>query len=241
MLKIIKNDDSAKTAITLPTIEANTTISESFNGTSYVLQGTIGSFSSFYFSNGAITVLPLTLLNFTGKLENNASLLQWTTENEINTSQFTIERSTNAHDFSRIGAVAGAGNSSSAVNYKFTDYDVLKQPSSVVYYRLKMADKDGKYKYSDIVKITLPFITGRVNLFPNPANEEVNVTIDAPNDGKTQWKLLDNTGRVVLQSNTPLKKGNNSFSISISKLSTGIYYFVVSGAGIDQQVKLQKL
>ncbi|MEJ0103283.1 MAG: PQQ-dependent sugar dehydrogenase [Bacteroidota bacterium] len=241
LLKIIKNDDSAKTAITLPTIEANTTISESFNGTSYVLQGTIGSFSSFYFSNGAITVLPLTLLNFTGKLENNASLLQWTTENEINTSQFTIERSTNAHDFSRIGAVAGAGNSSSAVNYKFTDYDVLKQPSSVVYYRLKMADKDGKYKYSDIVKITLPFITGRVNLFPNPANEEVNVTIDAPNDGKTQWKLLDNTGRVVLQSNTPLKKGNNSFSISISKLSTGIYYFVVSGAGIDQQVKLQKL
>ncbi|MBS1574180.1 MAG: PQQ-dependent sugar dehydrogenase [Bacteroidetes bacterium] len=242
LLKIIKNSDSAKTAIVSSTIAANTTIAESFNsGQSYVLQGTINSFSSFYFSSGPITILPVTLLSFTGDFENNAALLRWTTEKEVNTSQFVIERGTNGRDFVSIGTVAAKGNSSSSINYTYSDNDIMKQSSSIVYYRLKMMDKDNAFKYSDVVKITLPFTSGRVNLFPNPATEEVNVAVDAPFDGKAQWKLMDNTGRIILQSKESLKKGNNNFAISISKLSTGIYYFVISGAGIDQQIKLQKL
>ncbi|MGC4037672.1 MAG: PQQ-dependent sugar dehydrogenase [Chitinophagaceae bacterium] len=241
LLKIIKNDDSAKTAIVNSTILANTTIAENYNGQSYVLQGTIRSFSSFYFSSGSVTMLPVTLLSFTGNLQSNTTLLQWRTEKEVNTSQFIIERSTDGRNFAQIGQVAAKGSSTTNVDYRFTDYDVMKQSSSVVYYRLKMTDKDGAYKYSDIVKITIPFVNGRVNLFPNPANDEINVTIDAPVDGKAEWKLLDNSGRVVLQSKQQLRKGNNSFTVNINTLATGIYFMQIKGAELNENIKLQKL
>ena len=110
-LKIIKNEDSAKMAITLPTTLVNTTVSETFSsGNSYVLQGTIGEFSSFYFSNSAIIPLPLNLVTFKGSLQNSTTLLEWQTANEINTSNFAVERSTDGRNFQQIGTVAATGN-----------------------------------------------------------------------------------------------------------------------------------
>jgi predicted CopG family antitoxin len=127
------------------------------------------------------------------------------------------------------------------MKYNYTDYEAAMQSSTIVYYRLKMVDKDGAYSYSDIINLTIPAVAGKMTVFPNPANDEVTVTVAAPQDGRLQWKLMDNTGRIVMQQTAQLKKGNNSFSVSINKLSAGLYYLTATGAGIDQQVKLQKL
>ena len=241
-LKIIKNEDSAKMAITLPTTLANTTVSEIFSsGNSYVLQGTIGEFSSFYFSNSAIIPLPLNLVTFKGSLQNGTTLLEWQTANEINTSNFTVERSTDGRNFQQIGTVAATGNAGVTNKYSYTDYDVTRQSFSVVYYRLKVVDIDGSYTYSDIVTITLPFITSRVALFPNPAAHEVNVTITTAIDGKVKWQLIDNAGRIVIHNSIAAKKGNNNIVINLNRLSTGTYFLIVSGSDIDQKVKLEKL
>jgi len=62
----------------------------------------------------------------------------------------------------------------------------------------------------------------------------------APLDGKVEWKIADNTGRVVMQQSAHLKKGNNNLVININRLSAGLYYLAMSVAGIDQKVKLQK-
>jgi hypothetical protein len=67
------------------------------------------------------------------------------------------------------------------------------------------------------------------------------VTIGAISDGNVQWKILDNAGHTVLQNAAGLKKGRNNIVINIHKLSAGIYYLSVTGAGIDKKVKLQKL
>jgi len=240
-LKIIKNEDSAKMKISSPTVLQHTTISEAFNGNSYVLQGTIGEFSSFYFGNSAIIPLPLNLLTFKGSLQNSTTVLEWVTENEANTSKFIVERSTDGRNFQQIGTVLAAGNSSVNNKYSFTDYDVTRQSSSVVYYRLKMVDSDDAYKYSSVVTITLPDVTSRVALFPNPASHEVNVTITTAIDGKVKWQLIDNAGRIVNHSSITAKKGNNNLVINLNRLSTGTYFLIVSGADIDQKVKLEKL
>jgi hypothetical protein len=69
----------------------------------------------------------------------------------------------------------------------------------------------------------------------------VKVTIVAPVDGIVKWNLIDNSGRVVMQNSTLVKKGNNSLVFQVDKLSTGFYYLSVLGAEIDQKVKLEKL
>lgn len=239
-LKIRKNADACGPSLTASATDITPTYAEAHGVSGYVLQGNINSFSSFYIG-GTSVILPLKLLLFKGSLQNNSVYLQWKTNNEANTSQFIIERSLNGEGFTKIGTVSASGNTTVPVDYSYTDIDACSQSSEILYYRLKIMDRNGVFTYSDVVTISLPYVAGRIAVFPNPANDEVKVSIASATDGTAQWKLFDNTGRLVLQNIAPLRKGNNSMLININKLSAGMYYFNVSGAGINQNVKLQKL
>jgi trimeric autotransporter adhesin len=239
-LRILKNNDACAAAVASNTTLINPTFALAHGAGGYMLQGNITSFSSFYIGSSNIT-LPLQLIYFTGTLKNNATLLNWETENEKDVSSFIVERGIDGHNFSGIGTVAAIGNTTNKSQYAYTDYDVTKQSSPVVYYRLRMVDVDGGFTYSQVVTISLADITGRVSVFPNPASQKVTVSINAPANGKVSWKLTDNTGRIVLQNTDMLRQGANNLQIDVNRLPSGLYYLTVSGAGIDQKVKLQKL
>lgn len=239
-LKILKNNDACAAAVASNTTLINPTFTLAHGAGGYMLQGNVNSFSSFYIGSSNIT-LPLQLIYFTGTLKNNATWLNWETENEKNVSSFVVERGIDGRNFSSIGTVAAIGNTTSKSQYAYTDYDVTKQSSPVVYYRLRMIDIDGSFTYSQVVAISLADITGRVYVFPNPASQKVTVSINAPVNGKVIWKLTDNTGRIVLQNTDLLRQGNNNLQIDVNRLQSGLYYLTVAGAGIDQKVKLQKL
>jgi hypothetical protein len=246
LLRILKNNDPcratalATTTMITPTNTVLTDLQQGANG--YVLQADISGFSSFYFGTANVT-LPLDLLTFTGSLQSNATtLLKWQTENEVNTSYFDIERSSDGNSFNKIGTVNAAGNNTSVLDYSFTDNDVANQQSLILYYRLKMADINGAVKYSNVITITLADITGRITVMPNPVTNEARVTVAAPEDGRLHYKIIDNAGRTILQKTLQVRKGAvNTISIDMSKLSTGMYYLNVTGAGMNNNMKLQKL
>ena len=242
-IKIFKNNDPCGSNMTAnPNIVPMDFSAEAFGSNAYVLQGTISSFSTFYFGSNSLITLPVNLLTFSGSLQtDNTALLKWETANETNTSEFILERSLDGHNFQQIGTVAAIGNSGINNKYSFIDDNASRQSSSVVYYQLKMVDNDGSYTFSDIVTITLPLITSKVSLFPNPAARQVNVTITTAIDGKVKWQLIDNAGRILNHSSIAAKKGNNNIVINLNRLSTGTYFLIVSGADIDQKVKLEKL
>ena len=106
-----------------------------------------------------------------------------------------------------------------------------------------MIDRDGAFKYSSIVAISLNDITGRITIAPNPVVSGVSVKVNmmAPSDGKVRWKIIDNNGRTVLKNTLDVRKGNNNMTINVDRLPSGLYYMSVFGAGIDQNIKLQKL
>lgn len=244
-LQILKNNDPCSSAITNATTLITPTYAEAFGPNGYMLQGNISGFSSFYFASSNFT-LPLDLLTFTGHLQsNNTVLLDWKTENEVNTSHFVIERGTDGNHFTGIGNVPANGRTNTggaSFTYSFTDNDAANQPSQKLYYRLKMVDIDGTFKYSNIISITLPLTIGKLIISPNPVINEVKVTIASPADGKLQWKLMDNVGRIIQKGIESVKKGTgNSFTINMTKLPAGTYNLSVTGAGNDQNVKMQKL
>ncbi|HLG40420.1 MAG TPA: T9SS type A sorting domain-containing protein, partial [Chitinophagaceae bacterium] len=176
-----------------------------------------------------------------GNLDNNTALLKWTTSSELNSDYFSVERSVDGSSYAAIGIVTASGNSTASVGYSYADNDVTYLSSSLIYYRLKIVDKDGNYSYSNVVTISLADIAGRVTISPNPATEKIMVTIGALTEGQAQWKITDNTGRVVIQGSSQLKQGRNTVQLNMNKLSSGIYYLSVYGGGIDQKIKLQKL
>ncbi len=220
----------------------STVIKTTFGSNGYVLQSNnLTSFSSFFFGNAANTSLPVEMLSFTGHLENQGTLLNWATSNEVNSANFIIERSADGTNYSAIGTVAASGNTNTDHNYAYTDNDASNQSVPVLYYRLKIVDIDGQFGYSNVIVINLATIAGKVTVFPNPLATEAKVTIAALADGKAHWKILDNAGRVVMQNSAQVRKGNNNVTINLSKLSAGIYYLSVNGGGVSQEVKLQKL
>ena len=239
-LKILKNNDACGSAIASNTQLINPVFAEAHGTNGYMLQASINSFSSFYFSSDAIT-LPVELVYFKGALQNNSDNLKWETFNENNASHFIIERSIDNRNFENIGKVSANGNSTAAIQYSYIDNDVNTLSSTIIYYRLKMVDADGQYKYSAIVTIYLADITGRITVSPNPASNETTLQISATTSGKASWKLIDNSGRVVKQSNIHLKRGSNNVVIHIGGIPAGLYYLQLSGAGFDQNIKFQKL
>jgi glucose/arabinose dehydrogenase len=239
-LKIIKNEDSCQNQINTSTVLVNTTVAEEFgkyNG--YVLQGDISGFSTFFFSPDLIT-LPVNLLTFKGSLQGDDGFLQWQTAQETNTAHFVIERSLDGTNFSSVGTVTASGNSTSTIDYSYLDNDITSLPVTLVYYRLRMVDIDGQFSYSKVVTIQLPFVAGRVSVLPNPVINKAKVTIFAAAGGRVQWRLVDNSGRIIMNGTEQVSQGNNQFDVNMSKLTAGMYYLTLTGAGIDQNIKLQK-
>jgi hypothetical protein len=168
-------------------------------------------------------------------------LLKWKTENEINTSNFVVERSIDGTNFNTIGSVAASGNSSTIRTYSFNDADVANQRAATIYYRLKLADINGSFKYSNTISVSLPITKATITVSPNPASNELKASVISPVTGNASWQVIDNAGRTVMYSSTTLKKGNNSISININQLAAGSYYLYISGQGIDMKTKFQKL
>jgi hypothetical protein len=83
------------------------------------------------------------------------SQLQWSTGVEDNFQMFVIERSADARNFFTVGQVNAKGSYS---QYDFSDTSPLDQANSrLFYYRLKMVDRDGTYRYSDVREVALSF------------------------------------------------------------------------------------
>lgn len=173
-------------------------------------------------------VLPIILseLNLT-KYNKNSSLLTWSTSSEVNSDYFNIERSQDGNKWETIGKVDAAGTSNRKNNYKFLDENLkLDKEENIFYYRLKMVDIDGIYKYSEIRNILFTNEKNKIIAFPNPTREVLNLDLSGMelSRGDISIILFDEAGRNVL-----LRKNvNNSLhTIELKDLPAGNYNVVV--------------
>ena len=119
-------------------------------------------------SSGIISgdVLPITLSDFNVTLTNDQTAeITWQTQLEINSDYFTIERSKDGSDWQIIGTIEAKGNSSFISYYSFRDADPLP---GINYYRLQMADLDGKNVNSEVIYIEASSVEEAVSIYPNP-------------------------------------------------------------------------
>jgi len=155
----------------------------------------------------------LTLVSFTAqKIEQSQVKLAWVSDNEINTSHFIIERSTDGILFKTVGSVPAAGSGKN--NYSFIN--TIPNIPSTYYYRLKNFDIDGKYKYSAIVRINNSDAIIKLSVFPIPATEFITII-----SGKKQEAFItNNIGQSI--KNILLIRGNQT--VNIAGWPTGVYF-----------------
>lgn len=187
-----------------------------------------------------VTALPVKYRSFDAVTNDNVVTLKWITENEINNHHFEVERSFDGNSFKTIGLVLdGYAAGSGSKSYMMKDNSPALIDASVVYYRLKQVDQDGKYTYSNTLVVRMQSISGvRMQVSPNPFVENLNVRFTASEAGTAQVQIITMNGQKVQVQQATIGKGNNTIQVQgISKLNAGIYIaqLVVNGVVTDNQ------
>ncbi|MEO6328523.1 MAG: T9SS type A sorting domain-containing protein [Ginsengibacter sp.] len=191
-----------------------------------------------YKLDGIFTPLPINLSEFTVKLSAADALLNWTTLTEINTKDFTIERSYDGQHFESIGNVPASNTSASKHNYSFTDADVATSGKTILYYRIISYDKDGKSETTNVIFVKLKGSNNwNVSLLSNPVHSYANVLLNGVT-GNLQLSVRDLNGRTLYKD--ARQNINGQINIPVTHLKPGMYILVAEMDNERKAVKFVK-
>jgi hypothetical protein len=181
------------------------------------------------------TPLPVELLSFTGEREKEIVALRWSTASEINNDHFDLQRSYDKENYTTIGTIMGAGNSTIVNSYVFNDLDPL---TGVNYYRLQQVDYDGKVTTYPVVG--LRFDRNVSSIFPNPVSEFSNLSFSSDKDKFIDLRVFDAVGKMVFSKTEQVIKGENEIHLDVSAFTKGIYYLRISDEFTTDHIRFTK-
>lgn len=184
--------------------------------------------------------VPISLINFQAIQKRDDVMCMWETAFEQNSNKFIIERSNDAINYSVAGIVHAKGNSTIPFNYIFADKNVAGQFREILYYRLKMIDLDGSFKYSHVVRINVKD-NDAINIYPNPVVNTFSFQYVSEISEVASASLYDYAGREVYNKKVILIAGNNTIYIHASTLNPGFYIlsFIASDSFNSKILKIQ--
>ncbi|UAY52021.1 DUF7619 domain-containing protein [Ferruginibacter albus] len=212
-------------------------VSFSVKPQSTLSSGSIDNTAAIYFdynspvvTNTASTLIsdgtvPLQLLSFSGSMQtvSNTVLLRWNTANEFNTNYFTVEQSADRMHFTEIKNLTAKGIGDNSYNYSVPAKD------AVMYYRIKITDKDGHYIYSNIVEIKYIADNNDLIVLNNPVTNTLFIKTNAYSLINTKAVIVTSKGeevkRIILQQGIQ--------RINVNELAAGVYY-IKAGTGIKK-------
>jgi hypothetical protein len=181
------------------------------------------TFSILFIDNVSISpvlcAVPLTLVDFYADFYSGKNIqLKWQTAAEINVSRFEIELSKDATRFIKAGTVAAQGLNSGS-EYSFNVSNV----NSISYYRLKVIDLDGSFKYSKIllVKNNGQNASGQFSVNPNIIDAAGMLHLRSEVKGEYQLSIKNTLGQIEYTKMLQLNTGNND--VHTDHLSKGLH------------------
>jgi len=165
-----------------------------------------------------IITLPIELINFDGRCENNLITLNWSTASERNNDFFTIEQTCDGVNFEKVAEIDGAGDSQSPLNYTTT---ISRDCPGYSYFRLSQTDFDGKMETFHMISIDCSD-DSEILIYPNPVNNEL--TIHVGENSVERIELFDAAGRLVITRNYFEGVSNANISLDLSGVNNGVYW-----------------
>ena len=169
----------------------------------------------------------ISLVSFTGKVEENANVLNWVTGSEYQNNFFTIARSTDGINFKSLATINGAGTSTSEKYYSYSDKNA---PSGVAYYRLSQTDYDGSVTVVEELVVLVRDTHGLsvTSVIPNPTLGESLVSFHNPVNGLVEVRVFDVAGKLIQNKMINAINGLNSVNINLTDSARGVYFVTIS-------------
>jgi len=185
------------------------------------------------FSVADLSTLPLESISLKAQAGfTNEINLAWSTQSEINVKEFIVERENKNGVFESIGNVS-AKTGSANNTYSFVDW---LAPEGRNYYRLKIADQDGSFKYSAVSSAVSSKVS-ELLVYPNPSSGSLTVNhLRAEKNASLSVFSLSGEAKVRVN----LVEGTSSTPLNLSSLIPGFYTIKLQNGSQIQSVKFIK-
>jgi hypothetical protein len=171
--------------------------------------------------------LPVTLTSFSAAVQNCQANLNWKVSNAANFSHFVIEKSKDGRSFSGISTVSYSKN---VADYSYTDKSIGE---GTFYYRLKLADIDGKYEYSSIESIYAACREKQIKVYPTLTKGEVYIDLPSGYE-QAQIEVYNALGQLLQLPNNDKVSQSGTHSVQLHGTAQGQYLLkIINGSEVN--------
>ncbi len=223
------NGNNAISTITVPNLTAGLAYLVHVDG----VNNTAATFS-LRFSGSA---LPLKVNQFKGSQQGSNNLLHWDVLSDYKVQTAQLEVSKDGSLFQVLDNI-----STHLVSGKITGSYTDANNAITKYYRLKLQEQDGSVVYSNIVSLQGKGQVQSLQVFPNPAQQQLNVYVNATYVGLLSIKVTDLLGKVLMQENRKVAQiGLQNIELQLPKnLISGTYLLHVLNGQNTYKTKFMK-
>lgn len=180
--------------------------------------------------------LPLHTLDLNAQLQEAKVTLKWVAENEMETRQFVIQRSTDGVNYTDIASKPMAGPINTPTQYIFVNDIQNLLSHNIIYYRIKAEDNLMRFAYSNIATVR-PGKTSGIRVWPNPFIHDISITFNGLASGKTDVMVSDNNGKTVWSGSFDTRRGVNQLSVTgVDHLPSGFYMVTIHERSSSQRL-----
>jgi hypothetical protein len=188
--------------------------------------------------------LPVEMANFDAQVDDDAVRLTRQTASETGNAEFRVQRRAGGgerpgeEDWSQVGRVEGAGTTTEAQSYRFTDAELPYEADRLTY-RLAQVDTDGSVHHSEGITVQrgVDAVTLR-GTYPNPARQHLTVQYALPASQTTTLRLYDVLGRRVRTVTQGRREGRHEVRLDISNLTSGVYFLRLTAGDATRTQRL---
>jgi hypothetical protein len=173
------------------------------------------------------STLPVTMSTVKAYQKASGIQVEWSTLTENNVDRYEVEKSLNGQQFTKVGAVASTGSSSSLKAYNWFD---ASPNTGTNYYRIRSVSKAGVAEYTSIVRVALTNNAEKISVYPNPVKGNV-VGLQLNNLAKGNYTITitNKLGQQVYSTIIEHPGGSASQTLQTETFAKGIYQLQLSG------------
>ncbi len=199
----------------------------------YTVDGSAGSFCEYTITQAPAVVVPIRLLQFSGQLEKNGTLLNWSCMEPELFSTFIIEKSYDGVHFIQESSLVVEETQSG-----ISDFSYLSSNSEPLYYRIRIVAPNGEWYFSAII-FTGYSVDSETSFAASYAGQELTLVYKGQEKIKVNAQLSSTTASEIKRwEELELWPGVTKISLAGLQVSDGIYFLQIVS---DQELSTFKL
>ncbi|MDP4283504.1 MAG: T9SS type A sorting domain-containing protein [Bacteroidota bacterium] len=182
-----------------------------------VNNGCVNRYYYYHLNGDCYTVLPVMLVELSGKFINENVQLNWSITNGEDLKNIIVERKNTNNIFIEIGNL-NAGLFTGLNQYQYID----SKSGDQNFYRLKLLKNDNSFTYTNIIFLKKISNSGII-IYPNPAKDILNIDFIHSNNHVYKITLMDMLNQKIKEIVFKNENGNKLQIRKTKNISSGIY------------------